>query len=74
MINLIGKTINLNGKWIWVELTPEEINDVIEKTIEINNNILKKLSDTNIFDKIGVNSFTVMKYALEKKIYNMRNK
>lgn len=71
---MIGKVVNLKGKWIWVELTPEEINEVIEKTIEINNKILEKLSDADIFDKVGVNSFTLMKYALEKKIYNMRNK
>lgn len=64
---MIGKVVNLKGKWIWVELTPEEINEVIEKTIEINNKILEKLSDADIFDKVGVNSFTLMKYALEKR-------
>ncbi len=76
---MIGKAVKIDaiGNYKWFELDEKETEEIINKTIEINDKIFHKLvvkfggHETKIlaiFEKVGVSSFTVMKSELDKKV------
>lgn len=72
------------GEWNWIELTESEIEEAIDATIEANGEITKKMVKKSynfnsdgfrmMFDKVGINLFTVLSNKLDKKIHEVKTK
>lgn len=76
---MIGMATQLNGQWQWVELTKEETEEAISKCMNWN----KRISDiiyteeeyynkSELFDKCGVQLYTVLYDKLKKKIHELK--
>jgi len=70
-------------KYEWVELNDKEIKNIIDKTISINMEIWSSIPEEHdgkfipketIFDACSINTFTLLKNKLNKKIYEKQQK
>ena len=79
---MISKNIKIGNDWKRVTLMEEEVNKVIEESIENNLKILSKCMDMaenkeiaeKIFEKCGIPTFVLLKEKLEDKCAEMRRK
>lgn len=72
----LGKNIQVNGKWQRVTLTDEEAWEAVKESIELNQNIWSKIGIHNnrsdIFNKVGIPTFTLLKEKLDQKAVNIQ--